>query len=165
MSAAIGIAAAGLALSMLGDAAAAQTSVLSAREAIERSIASPGNALPESWIEMNVCGSGEDGARGFLNSKEDYRDRASLNIELHAPVRAALTARLNGDPIDVLYGERIRIYGAARQVRISVFRRSDDVTVRHYYQTQLSLASADRLQVIEREPDLADGAGCGLLAT
>ncbi len=164
MSATIRIAVAGLALFMLGAAATAQVSVLSAREAIERSMASPGAPLAESWIEMDVCGSGEDGARGFLNSHENYRDRASLNVELVPEVRAALALRLNGDPIEVLYGERILIYGTARQVRMSVFRRSDDVTVRDYFQTQLRLAAADRLQIIERDPDFADGAECDLLA-
>ncbi|MFW5660958.1 MAG: hypothetical protein ACOC20_06135 [Oceanicaulis sp.] len=163
MFAAIRTLAVGLALGTV-PAAHAQAPLLSAHEAVERSIASPGAPLPEAWIEMNVCGAGADGARGYLNSKENYRDRGSLNIELVPPVRAAIAARLGGDPIEVLYGERIRVYGAARQVRISVFRRSDGVTVGSYFQTQLRLSSADRLEVVERSADLSDGDACGPLA-
>ncbi|MGX6647348.1 hypothetical protein ACWCOP_05335 [Maricaulaceae bacterium MS644] len=164
MIAAIRTIAAGLALGMVSSAQA-QAPLMPARDAVERSIASPASPLPEAWIEMNVCGAGEDGSRGYLNSKENYRDRGSLNVELTAPVRAALAARYGGDPIDVLFAERIRVYGAVRQVRISVFRQSDGVTVGSYFQTQLRLASADRLEVVARTADLSDDAACGPLAT
>lgn len=123
---------------------------MTAADAIGRSMASPEQPLDAAWILMDVCGAGADGTRGFLNSQRNYRDRASLNVELPAPVRIDLAQRLGADPLEALRGKRVRVFGQARQVRINLFHRGQR-TGRFYYQTQLRLMSAEFLELIVEE--------------
>jgi hypothetical protein len=118
-----------------------------AEEAIRQSIAQPHAPLEAMWIEMNVCGSGSDGARGFLNSMREYRDRGSLNVELMPQVRAELATRLGGDPVATLTGYRVRFFGAPRQVRILLYRDGEP-TGEYYFQTQVRLRSAILLDFV-----------------
>lgn len=122
-------------------------SSMTAREAVERSIAQPHLPLRPATVTMDVCGSGEHRGHGFLNSMADYRDRGSLNIELVPEVRAELSARLGGDPVDVLSGRRITVFGVVRQVPIYLFYDGQP-TGEHYYQTQMRLWSAAHLDVV-----------------
>ena len=132
---------------------------IGAEEAVRRSIDQPAIPLSPSWILMDVCGSGEDRGRGYLNSMRDYRDRGSLNVELTPDVRAGLLRRLGGDPVALLPGRRIAVYGSARQVRINWYR--DGVaTGEFYFQTQLRLASPDHLELVV-EDDGHVPANCG----
>ncbi|MGY6627315.1 MAG: hypothetical protein ACXIVL_02265 [Oceanicaulis sp.] len=118
---------------------------VAASEIVARSIARPHAPLEFTLIEMHVCGSGEQGGRGYLNSKADYRDRGSLNVELAPGVRAELAERLGGDPVDVLLNKRIVVGGRARQVRIDWFLGGVP-TGEFYFQTQLRLESAAYLE-------------------
>lgn len=120
---------------------------VTARDAVERSIAQPHLPLRPMTVVMDVCGSGEHRAHGFLNSMADYRHRGSLNIELVPEVRAALAVRLGGDPVDVLSGHRITVFGVVRQVPIYLFRNGQP-TGEFYHQTQMRLWSADHLNVV-----------------
>lgn len=144
-----------------GLAARADRTAMTADEAIQRSIAQPTAPIEPSWVIMDVCAAGADGPRGFLNSRRDYRDRGSLNVELPVSVRRDLAERLGGDPIDVLRGQRIAVYGQARQVRINLLREGRR-TGRYYFQTQLRLNAADLLEIIERDGQ-AQTAACDLL--
>lgn len=129
---------------------------ISAREAVERSIEQPHLPLRPMIVVMDVCGSGEHRAHGFLNSMADYRDRGSLNIELVPEVRAALAARLGGDPVEVLSGRRITVFGVVRQVPIYLFRDGQP-TGEYYHQTQMRLWSAGHLDVVIENGEPAPG--------
>ena len=122
--------------------------LIHADQAVEQSIANPGAVLEMGWIWMDVCGSGSDGNRGFLNSFEDYRDRRSLNVRIDPMVRIALAGRLGEDPVQALRGQRIRVRGPVSQVWINVYR--DGVQNGHYFQTHLVLESASDLEILER---------------
>lgn len=144
---------AALCLGLLTASAQAQSlpSMIHADQAVEQSVASPDAVLEMGWIWMDVCGSGSDGNRGFLNSYENYRDRRSLNVRIDPMVRIALSGRLGDDPIDALLGRRIRVRGPVRQVWINIYR--DGVQSGHYFQTHLVLQSATDLEIIERAED------------
>lgn len=143
----IGLIAACVAVAWAADVADAQRErgPVAASEIVARSIARPHAPLEFTLIEMHVCGSGEQGGRGYLNSKADYRDRGSLNVELAPGVRAELAERLGGDPVDVLLNKRIVVGGRARQVRIDWFLGGVP-TGEFYFQTQLRLESAAYLE-------------------
>lgn len=136
--------------------ARADQTVISASEAIERSIASPSSAIGPVWVEMDVCGSGAHRGRGFLNSMEDYRDRQSLNVELPRLVRGQLAVIHGGDPIETLLGKRVQVFGPVRQIRINLFQGG--VATGYYFQTQLRLTSPTYLRVVYEgdEPVPAD---------
>ncbi|WP_300530936.1 hypothetical protein [Maricaulis sp.] len=134
-----------------------------AEEAIRQSIAQPHAPLAPMWVEMNVCGAGADGARGFLNSMPEYRDRGSLNVELVPEVRAQLAVRLGGDPLEFLRGYRVRVFGAVRQVRINLLRDGQP-SGRYYFQTQMRLGSAILLEIIQIDGEPAQ-AECGPLVS
>lgn len=137
--------------------ARAGQAVVSAAEAIERSIASPSSAIGPVWVEMDVCGSGAHRGRGFLNSMEDYRDRQSFNVELPPLVRGQLAVIHGGDPVETLVGKRVQVFGPVRQVRINLFQ-GGVATGQFYFQTQLQLTSPTYLRVVYEgdEPVPAD---------
>jgi len=136
--------------SLLAAAAQAQSvsGALNADLAVEQSIANPDAVLEMGWIWMDVCGSGSDGGRGFLNSYADYRDRRSLNVRLDPTVRIVLAGRLGEDPVQALRGQRIRVRGPLMQARINLYRNG--VQTGHYFQTHLVLQTASDLEVLER---------------
>lgn len=133
-----------------------------ALDAVRQSIERPHAPLEAQWIEMDVCGSGEDGAHGFLNSVRDYRSRDSLNVELLPTVRARLEQRLGDDPIAVLRGQRIAVFGPVRQVQINLYEGGVP-TGRYYFQTQMRLASASHLEVLVSDTGEPLPARCGAL--
>ena len=151
-----------LAVLLLAPAAARADDAIGALEAVRRSIGQPHAPLARQWVEMDVCGSGEDRRHGFLNSQQDYRHPDSLNVELLPTVRARLAQRIGGDPVDVLLGRRIAVYGAVRQVRIDLYENG--VRTEHFYfQTQMRLQSAQHLRLLEAEDGAPVPARCGSL--
>ena len=142
--------------------AALADGAISALEAVRQSIERPHTPLEAQWIEMDVCGAGEDGAHGFLNSVRDYRSRDSLNVELLPTVRARLEQRLGGDPIAVLRGQRIAVFGPVRQVQINLYDGGVP-TGRYYFQTQMRLASASHLEPLVSDTGEPLPARCGTL--
>lgn len=133
-----------------------------ALDAVRQSIERPHAPLEAQWVEMDVCGSGEDGAHGFLNSVHDYRSRDSLNVELLPTVRSRLAERIGGDPVAALRGKRIMIYGPVRQVQIDLYNRGVP-TGRYYFQTQMRLASASHLEILVSDTGEPLPARCGAL--
>lgn len=144
----------------LAASAPAQFVVISAPEAIERSIASPDEPVGPFWVEMDVCGTGIVGGRVFLNSMADYRDRRSLNAFIPRWRRESVAERLGGDPADVLLGYRIQVYGAPRQARINLVDENRESTGEFYYQTHLPVTGSGDVRILHRdgEPVRAD---CG----
>ncbi len=68
----------------------------------------------------------------FLDSEENYRDPASLNIEVRKPAIAALT-ELAGGNVDSLKGKVILVHGTARRVKVGAS------TGGYYFQTQVAI--------------------------
>lgn len=127
---------------------------VAAADAVARSIAQPDAPLHPMAIEMNVCGSGQSGDRGYLNSMPDYRDRRSLNVELMPSVRADLTEQLGGDPVEILLNKRIVVFGQLRQVRIEWMLGGEPMGA-SYTQTQMRLQTAGLLEPVIMDGNLA----------
>jgi hypothetical protein len=152
----IGLIAACLAVVWVAGGADAQRErwPVSAPEAVARSIAQPDAPLDFMAIEMNVCGSGESAGRGYLNSKADYRDPRSLNVELMPDVRQALAEQLGGDPVDILLNKRIVVFGQLRQVRIEWMLGGEPMGA-SYAQTQMQLQTPGLLEPVIAAGELA----------
>ena len=141
-----------LAFSLAGGALAQAREAARAEAVVEASRAEPFRALDPMWVILDVCGSGAAHGSAFLNGFENYRDPRSLNVELVPILRAALTARLGQDPVDYYRGQRVYVFGAARQVPINV-RDANGVVVHIYHQTQIRLTRADQILLVETEQD------------
>lgn len=140
--------------------AIAQSGPISAEEMIGISMATPTLPVGPQWVEMDVCGTGVAQGRVFLNSLEDYRDRASLNAFIPPWHRAVVGERIGGDPAEVLLGHKVRVYGVVRQVRINLLDENGAPTGEFYFQTQMAVMGPDDVRLVMEEGEPAR-AQCG----
>ena len=103
------------------------------------------DGLAGSFV-MEVRGSGRSGAGVYLNSEVDYRSRTCLTVVVPLKVAYYVEAALGSDFRDKLVGKRVRVVGVARRVPI----RTTEIDGKpgSYFQAQIELESADRLQVV-----------------
>lgn len=147
-------------LFLTSPAAIAQSGPISAEEMIAISMATPTLPVGPQWVEMNVCGTGVAQGRVFLNSLEDYRDRASLNAFIPPWHRAVVGERIGGDPAEILLGYKVRVYGVVRQVRINLLDENGAPTGEFYFQTQMAVMGPDDVRRVMEEGEPAR-AQCG----
>ena len=81
-----------------------------------------------------------------MNSESDYRDPKSLTIAVESDAVAALQKKLGRDPQALLSGKAVRVSGVAQKVKIALFSNGL-LTGRFYFQTQVSVTSADQIEV------------------
>lgn len=84
----------------------------------------------------------------FVASEADYRDQRCLSLKLSPIASAKLRERLGGDPAVALLGHRLRVAGAAQRVRID-FIANGRPSGKYYYQTQVPIATADQIDVLD----------------
>lgn len=135
---------------------------LSAQEAIELSTARPGAPVGPVWVKMDVCGTGVVGGRVFLNSLEDYRDRASLNAFIPPWHREPIGARVGGAPEEVLLGYRVRVRGRVYQAQIDLLDTLGRPNGEFYFQTHLHILGPEDLEIVMVDGEPAQ-AVCGPL--
>jgi hypothetical protein len=87
------------------------------------------------------------GPRLFLNSEADYRDQRNLSVAIQPHALPGLRQRLGKNLRAALVGRDIRVRGVARRVRIGIFENGKPTQL-YYYQTHVSVDSADQISVI-----------------
>lgn len=100
----------------------------------------------EGTFLMTVRGSGRSGTVVWLNSEPDYRSPTCLTIAIPSKVGYYVGLALGTEFKDSLIGKRVRVTGVARRESIRTTRVNGKPG--SYFQTQVQLESADRLQVV-----------------
>lgn len=100
----------------------------------------------EGTFLMTVRGSGRSGTVVLLNSEADYRRPTCLTVAIPSKVGYYVGLALGSDFKDSLIGKRVRVTGVARRESIRTTRVNGKAG--NYFQTQIQLESADRLQVV-----------------
>ena len=105
----------------------------------------------KGYFEFTVKRTGRDHKSFYLNSEENYRLPTSLNVEIPRGLASDLEEMLGAD-IDSLVGQRVRIEGVGRRLKIytGVEKLGDGRAEkrRYYHQTQVRLRDIDRLTVL-----------------
>lgn len=115
-------------------------------DAIQRAAAAAPDAAPGPFV-LTIRAAGRQGGLTYLNSELDYRDQRNLTVAIPANVERALRQRLGGASDAALIGKTIVVHGEARRIKIR-FNCRGVPTESYYYQTHVTLADAQQLEVV-----------------
>jgi hypothetical protein len=136
-----------------GCAASIQQSVpgteLSAIDAImsANQAAVEGKSLPIATYAVTIRASGTQDGIVYLNSQLDYRDQRNISIDLLPKVQTEMVERFGRQYRKQLEGQAVLVRGQPQRVKI-YFITYGEVTDKYYYQTHITLSSADELQLV-----------------
>lgn len=104
---------------------------------------------------LNVQATGRSKGDLFLNSETDYRDPRNLSVRILPTAQAELRKKYGDDVESALNGKSVAVMGWAAQTKI-LFTANGVDTGKFYYQTHVTVHSADQIQRVEDRPALPD---------
>jgi hypothetical protein len=114
-------------------------------QAVMRAAADPSGVA--GTFRLTVQATGHQNGRFFINSEKDYRDQRNLTIAVSLTDYRLLNLRFGRSADTALPGKTITVRGVAKRVQIYFFAGGQR-TDKYYYQTHVTLGSADDLLVV-----------------
>ena len=106
------------------------------------------SAKVKGVFELTVKGTGNDRKWYYLNSNRNYRIKNNLTIKFSKHIHKRLTKKFGQDPLQYLYGKKIRVKGEAKKVKIYKYENGKRTNL-VYFQSHVILDAIKNIEIVE----------------